>query len=158
MSKITPFLWFHAEAEEAANFYVSLFPDSSLGRITRFGPGGPGPEGSVITAEFTIGGQPFIALNGGPPANFTDAVSFSIDCQDQSEVDHYWNALTANGGKESQCGWLKDRFGVSWQVVPRVLSQYLNEPDPATAKRVMGAMLKMRRIVIADLEAARAGV
>lgn len=158
MSKITPFLWFHAEAEEAANFYVSLFPDSSLGRITRFGPGGPGPEGSVITAEFTIGGQPFIALNGGPPANFTDAVSFSIDCQDQAEVDHYWNALTANGGKESQCGWLKDRFGVSWQVVPRVLSQYLNEPDPATAKRVMGAMLKMRRIVIADLEAARAGV
>lgn len=158
MSKITPFLWFHAEAEEAANFYVSLFPDSSLGRITRFGPGGPGPEGSVITAEFTIGGQPFIALNGGPPANFTDAVSFSIDCQDQAEVDHYWNALTANGGKESQCGWLKDRFGVSWQVVPRVLSQYLNEPDPATAKRVMGAMLKMHRIVIADLEAARAGV
>lgn len=157
MSKITPFLWFQSEAEEAANFYVSLFPDSRLGRVTRFGPGAPGPEGSVLTAEFVLSGQPFIALNGGPKSNFTEAVSFSIDCKDQEEVDYYWNALTANGGKESQCGWLKDRYGLSWQVVPRALGQYLSVPDPVKAKRVMGAMLKMKKIVVAELDAAYAG-
>jgi predicted 3-demethylubiquinone-9 3-methyltransferase (glyoxalase superfamily) len=150
MQPITPFLWFNENAEEAINFYVSVFPDSSVGQMMRYGPGGPGPEGSVMTATFRLRGQEFIALNGGPIYSFTEAVSFVISCEDQEEVDHYWNRLTENGGTPGRCGWLKDRFGLSWQVVPTALPRLLG----AGGKAAMQAMMKMDKLDIAVLEEA----
>jgi predicted 3-demethylubiquinone-9 3-methyltransferase (glyoxalase superfamily) len=153
MKTITPFLWFDAQAEEAANFYASVFPNSKIGKISRYGDAGPGPKGSVMTIELNLDGQDFIGLNGGPHFKFTEAVSFSIDCKSQEEVDHYWNTLSA-GGEEGPCGWLKDKYGLSWQVNPRILGEMLNDPNPAKAKAAMEAMLKMKKIVIADLQKA----
>ena len=154
--KVTPFLWFDDEAEEAARLYVSLFGNSRIGAISRYGPGAPAPEGSVMTVEFELDGLPVTALNGGPVFSFTEAMSFSVSCEDQGEVDRLWTALT-DGGQESQCGWLKDRFGFSWQIVPKALPRLLGDPDRAKAGRVMQAMLKMRKIDIAQLERAAAG-
>jgi predicted 3-demethylubiquinone-9 3-methyltransferase (glyoxalase superfamily) len=154
--KITPFLWFDGKAEEAANFYVSIFRGSKILKIARYGEAGPGSKGSVMTVVFSLDGQEFIGLNGGPHFRFTEAVSFSIDCKTQEEVDYYWDRLSA-GGEQSQCGWLKDKFGLSWQVNPGVLGEMLSDPDPARSKRVMEAMLKMKKIDIATLERAYAG-
>ncbi|MCW3074107.1 MAG: 3-demethylubiquinone-9 3-methyltransferase [Flaviaesturariibacter sp.] len=154
MSKITPFLWFNTNAEEAMNFYVSLFKSASIGNISRYGPGGPGPEGSVMVASFELEGQQFAVLNGGPMYQFTEAVSFVINCDTQEEVDHFWNALTADGGQESRCGWLKDRFGLSWQVVPTALPKLLSNPDKAKAGRAMQAMMGMNKLDIKALEEA----
>ena len=156
MPRITPFLWFDGNAEEAAEFYVSIFPDSQIRSVTRYGEGGPGETGTAMTVAFELDGKEFIALNGGPHFKFTEAISFSIDCQSQEEVDHYWNGLT-EGGLESQCGWLKDKYGLSWQVNPTVLGEMLSDKDPQRAKRVMEAMLKMKKIIIADLHAAYRG-
>jgi predicted 3-demethylubiquinone-9 3-methyltransferase (glyoxalase superfamily) len=159
MTSITPFLWFdHGQAEEAAKFYTSVFPDSRIDRITRSPTDNPSAkEGEVLTVDFTLLGRPYIGLNGGPDFQFNEAVSFWIDCKDQAEVDHYWEILTANGGEPSVCGWLKDRFGLSWQVVPSRLMEMYNSPDRDGAKRAMGAMLKMRKLDIAELEAAFKG-
>jgi len=154
MPKITPFLWYDHEAEEAAKFYVSIFPNSKISAITRYGDAGPGPKGSVMTVTFELDGKPFVALNGGPLFEFTEAVSFLIDCKSQEEVDHYWSSLT-EGGQESRCGWLKDKYGLSWQVTPTALGEMLSDPDPLKSKRVMEAMLKMKRIDIAALKRAR---
>jgi predicted 3-demethylubiquinone-9 3-methyltransferase (glyoxalase superfamily) len=156
MQKITPFLWFDSQAEEAAKFYTSIFPNSKLGKMTRYGESGPGPAGSVLTASFELEGTEFTALNGGPTYKFTPAISFVVNCETQAEVDHYWEKLTADG-KEVQCGWLTDKFGVSWQIVPTALLRLLNDPDPAKANRVMQAMLQMVKIDIAKLEAAARG-
>jgi predicted 3-demethylubiquinone-9 3-methyltransferase (glyoxalase superfamily) len=157
MSRITPFLWYDHQAEEAVNLYVSLFPNSRVTRMVRYGSAGPGPEGHVMTAEFELDGQPMIALNGGPHFQFTEAVSFSVACEDQAEVDRYWDGLLAGGGKPSQCGWLKDRFGLSWQIVPKVLPSLIGDPDPEKARRATQAMLKMVKLDIAELRRAHAG-
>ena len=154
--KITTCLWFDTQAEEAADFYVSVFDGSKILNVARYGEGGPGTAGQAVTVEFEIEGRKFLALNGGPAFTFNEAVSFVIDCSSQEEVDRYWSALTA-GGTESQCGWLKDRFGVSWQVVPSVLGHLLGGPDPDGAQRVMQAMLGMRKLEIAELQAAYDG-
>ena len=154
--KITTCLWFDTQAEEAADFYVSVFDGSKVLNAARYGDDGPGPAGQVMTVEFEIEGRKFLALNGGPAFSFSEAVSFVIDCSSQEEVDRYWSALTA-GGAESQCGWLKDKFGVSWQVVPSVLSQLLGGPDREGAQRAMQAMLGMRKLEIAELQAAYDG-
>ena len=156
MSKVTPFLWFDTEAEEAANFYVSLFPNSRITNVTRYGNAGPGPAGSVMTISFEIDGMPITALNGGPIYKFTEAVSLSVNCEDQAEVDRYWTALTGNGGQEGPCAWCKDRFGFSWQIVPKALPRLLGNADPKKAQAAMQAMFKMKKIIIADLEAAAA--
>ncbi|KXF88036.1 3-demethylubiquinone-9 3-methyltransferase [Rhodococcus ruber Chol-4] len=156
MPKITPFLWFDTEAEEAAKFYTSVFPRSRILGTTYYQDTGPKPAGTVMTVDFELDGQRYVALNGGPEFSFTEAVSFQIDCADQDEVDHYWNALT-EGGEESQCGWLKDRFGLSWQVVPRRLFELLSDTGPEVGRRVTEAMLQMRRIEIAALEEAARG-
>jgi predicted 3-demethylubiquinone-9 3-methyltransferase (glyoxalase superfamily) len=156
MQKITTFLWFDSQAEEAANFYVSIFKNSKILSIARYGKAGPGPEGGVMTVEFQIDGQKFIALNGGPLFKFTEAISFVINCETQQEVDEYWEKLSA-GGEESMCGWLKDKYGLSWQVVPTILAELLQVKDPEKAKRVMEAMLKMKKIVIEDLKRAYDG-
>jgi predicted 3-demethylubiquinone-9 3-methyltransferase (glyoxalase superfamily) len=156
MQKITPFLWFDNQAEEAVDLYVSIFKNSRIDSITRYGPGGPGPEGSVMTIAFQLDGQDFVALNGGPVFTFTPAISFYVSCRSQEEVDDLWEKLST-GGAEEQCGWLKDRFGVSWQIVPTALIEMLNDPDPEKARRVMNAMLQMRKIEIADLRLAYAG-
>ena len=153
MKKITPFLWYDTQAEEAAKFYVSIFPKSKILKTTRYGEAGPGSKGSVMTVEFELAGQPMIALNGGPHFKFTEAISLSVDCKDQKEVDRYWTKLS-QGGQESMCGWLKDRYGLSWQVTPSILVKLLSDKDGKKAKRVMEAMLKMRKIDIAALEAA----
>jgi predicted 3-demethylubiquinone-9 3-methyltransferase (glyoxalase superfamily) len=150
--KITPFLWFNDNAEEAANFYVSVFPNSKLTDVARMGEGGP-----ALTVAFTLDGEDFVGLNGGPVHTFTEAVSFVIDCESQEEVDRYWETLTADGGQPGDCGWLKDRFGLSWQVVPRRLPELLTDPDPARAQRAMQAMMQMHKIDIAALEAAAIG-
>jgi predicted 3-demethylubiquinone-9 3-methyltransferase (glyoxalase superfamily) len=155
MPKITPFLWFNDQAEEAMNFYVSIFKNSRAGSVTRYGDAGPGPKGSVMTANFQLEGQEFTALNGGPQFPFTEAVSFVINCETQQEIDHYWDKLSA-GGKPVQCGWLKDKFGLSWQVVPTVLSRLLADKDPKRSQRVMKAMLQMVKIDIARLQEAAA--
>jgi predicted 3-demethylubiquinone-9 3-methyltransferase (glyoxalase superfamily) len=155
MPKITPFLWFDTEAEEAAKLYTSLFPNSKIGKTARYGEGMPGPAGSVMTIEFELDGQTFVGLNGGPIFKFTEAVSFTIDCEDQAELDHYWNGLIAGGGTESQCGWLKDRFGVSWQVVPRRMGEWMG--NPRTGAKVAAAFMRMKKLDIATLEAAAAG-
>lgn len=152
MHRISPFLWFDTQAEEAANFYVRIFPNSKIVTIARYGEAGPGPAGSVMTVAFQLDGQQFTALNGGPHFRFTEAVSFQVDCKSQEEVDRYWNALTEGGGEESQCGWLKDRYGLSWQIIPTVLGELMSDPDPAKSKRVMEAMLVMKKIDIAALE------
>jgi predicted 3-demethylubiquinone-9 3-methyltransferase (glyoxalase superfamily) len=154
--KITPFLWFNAEAEEAANFYVSLFKDSKILNVSRYGDAGPGPKGSAMVVEFQLAGQTFHALNGGPVFKFTEAISLSVDCDSQEEVDMLWSKLTANGGQESQCGWLKDRFGLSWQIVPSRFRQLMQDKDPKRTQRVMQAMLKMKKFDIARLEEAYA--
>jgi len=157
MSKISPFLWFDSQAEEAANFYVSIFPNSKIGKISRYGEAGPGPKGSVIVVEFELDGQRILALNGGPQFKFTEAISLSVDCKSQEEVDRYWQKLTSGGGSEGPCGWLKDRYGLSWQINPAILGQLLADPDPQKSRRVMEAMLKMKKIVIADLKKAYEG-
>ncbi|HEY2521226.1 MAG TPA: VOC family protein [Streptosporangiaceae bacterium] len=154
---LTTCLWFDTQAEEAATHYTSIFKDAKLGNISRYGEGGPRPAGMVITAEFELNGQPFVALNGGPEYHFTEAVSFQIPCADQAEVDYYWDRLTADGGEPGPCGWLKDKFGVSWQVIPAVLSSLLGDPDPEKASRATQAMLTMGKLDIAALERAHAG-
>jgi predicted 3-demethylubiquinone-9 3-methyltransferase (glyoxalase superfamily) len=154
MQKIIPFLWFDGRAEEAADFYTSVFKNSKKGAVMRNPGGAPGQAaGAVLTAEWEIDGVTYVGLNGGPMFNYTEAVSLQIQCKDQEEVDYYWNRLL-EGGEESQCGWLKDKFGFSWQVTPTRLTELMASPDRAKAERVMQAMLKMRKIVIADLEAA----
>ncbi len=153
MQTITPFLWFDTQAEEAANFYVSIFKNSRILAITRYGDAGPGPKGSVMTVRFQLDGQEFIALNGGPHFKFTEAVSFSVDCKTQAEVDEFWEKLSA-GGQEGPCGWLKDKYGLSWQVNPTILGEMLHDPDPQKAQRVVQAMLKMKKIDIQGLRRA----
>jgi predicted 3-demethylubiquinone-9 3-methyltransferase (glyoxalase superfamily) len=143
--KITPFLWFSDQAEEAARFYTGIFPDSEIVQVNHWPEGTPGMAGKVITVAFRLGAQEFVALNGGPEFNFTEAVSFSIECDTQAELDYFWEKLTG-GGEESNCGWLKDRYGLSWQVVPSGLGDWLNHPDPEKSRRVMDAMLRMRKI------------
>lgn len=155
MQKITPFLWFDGKAEEAANFYVSIFKSSAILKLTRYGEAGPGPKGSVMTVLFALEGQEFIALNGGPQFKFTEAISLSVDCKTQPEVDEYWEKLSA-GGEQGPCGWLKDRYGLSWQIVPNVLVEMLSDPDPAKSKRAMQAMLQMKKLDIAALRRAHA--
>ena len=155
MQKITPWLWFDTEGEEAARFYASVFPNSEVGEITRYGSAGPRPEGTVMTVSFELEGQPFVALNGGPEFAFTEAVSFQVLCEDQDEVDRYWDAL-AEGGEEGPCGWLKDRYGLSWQIVPKALFELLEDPDKEKAQRVTEAMLQMGKIEVAGLEQAAA--
>lgn len=152
MQKLTPFLWFDNQAEEAMNFYTSIFKNSKKGTVTRYGDAGPGPAGSVLTAAFSIEGMDFVALNGGPLYQFTPAVSFVVNCETQEEIDYYWNRLAGDGGTEEMCGWLRDKFGVSWQIVPPVLPALLQHPDPVKAQKAMQAMMKMRKIVIKDLE------
>lgn len=156
MSKISPFLWFDNQAEEAAKHYVSIFPGSKIVSTSRYGEAGPGPKGSVMTVTFELDGLQFIALNGGPQFKFTEAISFSVDCKTQEEVDRYWDKLSV-GGEEGPCGWLKDRHGLSWQVNPTILGEMLSDPDPAKSKRVMEAMLKMKKIDIAELKKAYEG-
>jgi predicted 3-demethylubiquinone-9 3-methyltransferase (glyoxalase superfamily) len=153
--KITPYLWFDGNAEEAANFYVTVFPDAEITDISRYSEGAPMPAGTALVVMFRLFGQQFGAINAGPEFHFTEAVSFSIDCKDQEEVDYYWNTLTANGGQESQCGWLKDKFGLSWQVVPTALGELMTDPDPEKASRVTQALMQMGKIDIAQLKAAR---
>ncbi|MEU7835244.1 MULTISPECIES: VOC family protein [unclassified Nonomuraea] len=153
MQKITTFLWFDNQAEEAAAFYTSLFEDSRILEVQRYGDAGPGPAGTAMTVSFELAGQRFVALNGGPEFTFTEAISLYVDCASQEEVDELWAKLT-EGGEESQCGWLKDRWGLSWQIVPKVLPELLSNPDPAKAQRVMKAMLGMRKIDINALEEA----
>src|SRR5688572_11995773 len=154
--KITPFLWFNDNAEEAINFYTSIFKNSKIGSVARYGEAGPGPKGSVMTATFQIEGQEFIALNGGPHFKFTEAISFVVDCDTQEEVDEFWEKLSA-GGEKSRCGWLKDKFGLSWQVTPNILGKLMQDKDPEKAKRVMQAMMKMDKLIIADLQKAYDG-
>jgi len=153
MQKITPCLWFDTQGEEAARFYTSVFPNSRIRKITRYGSAGPMPEGTVLTVSFELDGQAFVALNGGPGPTYTDAVSFQVDCETQEEVDGYWEQLS-EGGEEGPCGWLKDRFGLSWQIVPSVLPKLLGDPDPEKSQRVMQTMLGMRKIQIDELERA----
>ncbi|HVM99925.1 MAG TPA: VOC family protein [Caulobacteraceae bacterium] len=155
MSKITTFLWFDTEAEDAARFYVDLFPNSRLGQVARYGDGAPKPKGEVMTVGFELDGTPFVALNGGPQYKFTEAVSFQIACDGQAEIDRYWEKLT-EGGQPGPCGWLKDRFGVSWQVTPGNMAALIGG-DPPAAARAVQAMMRMGKLDIAALEAARAG-
>ena len=155
LQKITPFLWFDYQAEEAAGFYTSIFDNSKITAITHYGDTGPGPKGSVMTVAFELAGQKFVALNGGPHFKFTEAISFVVNCENQAEVDKFWTKLT-EGGQEVQCGWLKDKYGLSWQIVPTRLPELLQDPDPARAQRAMQAMMQMTKIDIAGLEAAAA--
>jgi predicted 3-demethylubiquinone-9 3-methyltransferase (glyoxalase superfamily) len=155
MQKITPFLWFDGNAEEAMNFYTSIFRNAKVGSISRYGEAGPGPAGSVLTASFELEGLQFTALNGGPHFKFNEAISFHVACESQAEVDYFWDRLGA-GGQIQQCGWLKDKFGVSWQIVPTALPRLLGNPDRAKANRVMQAMLQMKKLDIAALEQAAA--
>jgi predicted 3-demethylubiquinone-9 3-methyltransferase (glyoxalase superfamily) len=155
-SKVKPWLWFETQAEEAANFYVSLVPNSRVTEVTRYGPGAMLPEGQVMTVLFELDGRPFGALNGGPHVRFNDAVSISVECDDQAEVDRLWAALSA-GGQEAQCGWLKDRYGLSWQIVPRGMNEVLGGPDREGARRATEAMLKMVKLDIGALRRAYAG-
>lgn len=158
MSKITPCLWFASAGEEAANFYVSLLPDSRIDKVMKSPADNPsGKAGDVLVVEFTLAGQSFMALNGGPMFTPNEAVSFSVACEDQAEVDRLWDALTADGGQPSQCGWLKDRWGFAWQITPKRLPELLAHPDPKTSKRVMEAMLQMGKIEVSVLEAAAEG-
>lgn len=153
MQKITPFLWYDTQAEEAANFYVSIFKNSRILNVSRYGEAGPGPKGSAMSVTFELEGQQFIALNGGPHFKFTPAVSFFVDCKEQREVDELWNRLSA-GGRTDHCGWLQDKFGLSWQIVPSILGQMLGDKDPTKSKNVMQAMLKMDKLDIHGLQQA----
>jgi predicted 3-demethylubiquinone-9 3-methyltransferase (glyoxalase superfamily) len=155
MKKITPFLWFDTEGEEAAEFYTSVFPNSKIVDVSCYGPAGPRPQGTVMTVSFELDGQPFVALNGGPEFKFTEAVSFLVNCETQEEVDAYWSKLS-EGGEEGPCGWLKDKFGLSWQIVPAALPRLLSDPDPRKSQRVMQAMLQMKKIEVDVLERAAA--
>ena len=156
MQKITPFLWFDGKAEEAAKFYTSIFKNSKLGQIRRYGDAGPGPKGSVLTASFAIEGQEFVALNGGPQFTFSPAISFFVNCETQEEVDEFWDKLS-EGGRKNRCGWLQDKFGVSWQIVPAALGKLLGDPDPEKSSRVMRAMLQMEKLDIRALQEAYEG-
>src|ERR1700730_1840881 len=153
MKKITPFLWFDDKAEEAANFYVSIFKNSKMGKVVRYGEGAPAPKGTVMTVTFELDGQEFYALNGGPHFKFTEAVSFFVNCETQQEVDELWEKLSA-GGKKDRCGWLQDKFGLSWQIIPTALGKLMSDPDPEKSKRVMKAMLQMNKIEINGLQQA----
>ncbi|MGH6918636.1 MAG: VOC family protein [Geminicoccaceae bacterium] len=156
MQKISPFLWFDNQAEEAVNLYVSVFKNSKVGTVARYGETGPGPKGSVMTVSFDLEGQQFTALNGGPHFKFTEAVSFVVNCETQEEVDDLWDKLS-EGGQAQQCGWLKDRFGLSWQIIPSVLPKLISDPDPQRSQRVMEAMLQMTKIDVARLKQAYEG-
>jgi predicted 3-demethylubiquinone-9 3-methyltransferase (glyoxalase superfamily) len=157
MSKITPCLWFDNQGEEAAEFYTSVFPNSKITEVSRYTEAGPGPEGSAVTVAFELDGEPFTALNGGPADYaFNEALSFQVSCENQDEVDYYWTKLSA-GGEEGPCGWLKDRYGLSWQIVPTALPRLLSDPDRAKANRAMAAMMQMKKIDVADIERAAAG-
>lgn len=157
MQKITPFLWFDNNAEEAINFYVSIFKNSKVGTVTRYGEAGPGPKGTVMSATFQLDGQEFFALNGGPLFKFTEAISFFVNCETQAEVDELWAKLLSGGGKPSRCGWLKDKYGLSWQIIPSILGKLLHDKNTQKAQRVMQAMLQMDKIDIKKLEQAYAG-
>ena len=154
--KITPFLWFDANAEEATNFYTSIFKNSEIISVSRYGEGSPGQPGKVMTTTFILDGQPFTALNGGPHLKFTEAIQFFVSCETQEEVDELWEKLT-EGGEESQCGWLKDKFGLSWQIIPTALGELMGDPDPEKSRRVMEAMLQMHKIDIEKLKQAHEG-
>lgn len=156
MQKITPFLWFDGKAEEATNFYVSIFKNSKITRVSRFGEGGPAPKGTVMSTSFQLEGQDFIALNGGPQFTFTPAISLFVNCETQAEVDELWQKLS-QGGKQERCGWLKDKYGLSWQIIPTILGKLLQDPDPVKSKRAMTAMLQMDKIDIQGLQKAHAG-
>ena len=155
--KITPFLWFDNNAEEAMNLYVSIFKNSKILSVSRYGEAGPGPAGSVMSGTFQLEGQKFMVLNGGPHFKFTEAISLFVSCETQEEVDDLWKKLTAGGGAPSRCGWLKDRFGLSWQIIPNILGELLQDKDPKKSKRVMEAMLQMDKIDIKKLREAYAG-
>jgi predicted 3-demethylubiquinone-9 3-methyltransferase (glyoxalase superfamily) len=156
MKKITPFLWFNGQAEEAMKFYCSVFKKSKKGKVTRWGAGSPAPKGSVMSASFTLEGQDFIAFNGGPHFSFTPAISIFVDCKDQKEVDRLWSKLSA-GGQEMPCGWLSDKFGLTWQIIPSILGKVINDKNPKKAERAMKAMMQMKKIDIKALQAAHAG-
>jgi predicted 3-demethylubiquinone-9 3-methyltransferase (glyoxalase superfamily) len=153
VQRITPFLWFDHQAEEAATFYTSIFLNSKITKVARYGEAGPGPAGTAMTVEFQLDGQTFVALNGGPHFKFTEAISFVVNCQTQEEVDYYWEKLTVDG-TPVQCAWLKDKFGLSWQIVPSILGKLLSDPDPVKSQRVMQAMLKMKKLDIRTLQEA----
>ena len=155
MQKITPCLWFDTEAEDAARYYTSVFPNSKIVDVSHYGEGGPRDADLVLTVEFELEGQRFVALNGGPDFKFNEAVAFQLSCDDQDETDRYWRAL-CEGGEEGQCGWLKDKFGVSWQIIPTALPRLLGDPDKETAGRVMAAMMRMKKIEVSELERAAA--
>ncbi|HEY8775446.1 MAG TPA: VOC family protein [Gaiellaceae bacterium] len=155
MDQITPCLWFDTEGEEAAKFYTSIFPNSKIGDVAHYGEAGPRPAGTVMAVSFELNGQKFVALNGGPQFTFSEAISFQVGCEDQAEVDRFWNKLT-EGGEEGQCGWLKDKFGLSWQIFPKALPKLLGDPDREKAQRAMAAMLKMKKIDLGALEQAAA--
>jgi predicted 3-demethylubiquinone-9 3-methyltransferase (glyoxalase superfamily) len=152
--KITPFLWFDDKAEEAMNFYVSIFKNSKVGSVTRYGDAGPGSKGTVMSATFQLDGQDFFALNGGPLFKFTEAISFFVNCETQEEVDELWEKLTAGGGAPQRCGWLKDKYGLSWQIIPKALGEMLGDKNPQKSQRVMQAMLQMNKIDIQRLKEA----
>jgi predicted 3-demethylubiquinone-9 3-methyltransferase (glyoxalase superfamily) len=156
MQKITPFLWFDNQAEEAMNFYTSIFKNSKIGQVSRYGDAGPGPKGAVMVGTFYLEGQQFMALNGGPQYKFTPATSFVVNCETQDEVDYFWDKLSS-GGMEIQCGWLSDKFGLSWQIVPTALGELLGSGDPEKSNRVMQALFQMKKLVIADLRKAYEG-
>jgi predicted 3-demethylubiquinone-9 3-methyltransferase (glyoxalase superfamily) len=153
LNKITPCLWFDTQGEEAANFYTSIFNNSRIVEVTRYGSAGPRPEGMVMVVSFELDGQPFIALNGGPEFTFDEAISFEVNCESQEELDEFWTKLSA-GGEESVCGWLKDKYGVSWQIVPTILNELIRDPDPERAQRAMKAILGMKKLDIAELKRA----
>lgn len=155
--RITPFLWFDTQAEEAANFYCSIFKNSKVGQVVRYGETGPGPKGSVMIVTFELEGQQFTALNGGPRFKFDEAISFVVNCETQEEIDHYWQKLTADGGEEVQCGWLKDKFGLSWQVVPTIIGELMGSGDAEKSGRVMQAILQMKKLDIQTMKDAYEG-
>jgi predicted 3-demethylubiquinone-9 3-methyltransferase (glyoxalase superfamily) len=155
--RITPFLWFDNQAEQAAKLYCSIFKNSEMGHIVRYGDVGPGPKGQVMIVTFKIEGQEFTALNGGPRFKFDEAISFVINCETQEEMDYYWDSLTADGGQESQCGWLKDKFGLSWQIVPTIIGELMSDEDPEKAGRVMQAVMQMKKVDLQKLKDAAAG-
>lgn len=157
MQKISPFLWFDHQAEEAMNFYCSVFKNCKPGRVSRFGDKGPGPKGAVMSVSFELEGQQFMALNGGPLFQFSPAISLFVNCETQEEVDDLWGKLCEGGGKAERCGWLKDKFGLSWQIIPKALGEMLSDADPAKSQRVMQAMLQMTKIDVAELKKAYAG-
>jgi predicted 3-demethylubiquinone-9 3-methyltransferase (glyoxalase superfamily) len=154
MQKITPFLWFDNQAEEAVNFYTSVFKNSKIGTVARYGESGPGPKGSVMTIMFELDGRDFMALNGGPIFKFTEAISLMVNCEDQEEIDYFWEKLSADGGKEVECGWLKDKYGLFWQVVPKILGELVQSKDPEKSERVMKALMQMKKLDIAKLKQA----